>query len=127
MSSFHKLTVGILAATVEDALIAYAAIAGDDSSHFSDATMPRVGFPLLKSANYMSADIKIARYGKGEATKGRGFGGSAPDSGVQGPAAPCKIAGNSVKRWFDDCSDDIRTCCSNAVAKLSDKYGWKRM
>lgn len=30
-----------------------------------------------------------------------------------------------VDQWFDDCSDDIRVCCSSAVAKLSDKYGWK--
>ncbi|XP_057770170.1 fatty acid amide hydrolase-like [Salvia miltiorrhiza] len=83
--------VGILAATVEDALIAYAAIAGGDSSHHSATTVPKVGLPLLKSANYMSADIKIARY----------------------------------REWFDDCTDDIKACCSNAVAKLSDKYGWK--
>ncbi|KAL1539004.1 fatty acid amide hydrolase-like [Salvia divinorum] len=81
--------VGILAATVEDALIAYAAIAGADES--ATTAVPRVGLPLLKSANYMSDNIKIARYGK----------------------------------WFDDCTDNIKACCSNAVAKLSDKYGWK--
>lgn len=84
--------VGILAATVEDALIAYAAIAGGHSSDQSAGNaVPKLGLPLLKSANYMSADIKIARYGK----------------------------------WFDDCTEDIKICCSNAVAKLSDKYGWK--
>ncbi|KAH6833863.1 hypothetical protein C2S53_019427 [Perilla frutescens var. hirtella] len=83
--------VGILAATVEDALIAYAAIAGGHPSDQSSNIVPNVGLPLLKSANYMSAEIKIARYGK----------------------------------WFDDCTDDIKACCSNAVAKLSDKYGWK--
>ncbi|KAL3630230.1 hypothetical protein CASFOL_023214 [Castilleja foliolosa] len=82
--------VGVLAATVEDALIAYAAIAGDLSSDHSDLKVPKVGLPLLKSANYAFSDIKMARYGK----------------------------------WFDDCSDDIRVCCSNAVSKLSDKYGW---
>ncbi|KAL8477434.1 hypothetical protein ACS0TY_029650 [Phlomoides rotata] len=87
--------VGILAATVEDALIAYAAIAGGLSSSDDSAgsTVPKIGIPLLKSANYMSADIKLARYGK----------------------------------WFDDCSDDIKVCCSNAVAKLCGKYGWKRV
>ncbi|GFP84134.1 fatty acid amide hydrolase [Phtheirospermum japonicum] len=75
--------VGILAATVEDALIAYAAIAGD-------LKLPKVDLPLLKSANYAFSDIKMARYGK----------------------------------WFDDCTDDIRVCCSNAVSRLSDKYRW---
>ncbi|KAI3451601.1 hypothetical protein Pfo_008266 [Paulownia fortunei] len=82
--------VGILAATIEDALIAYAAMAGELSTDRLGVT-PKIGLPLLKSANFMSSDIKMARYGK----------------------------------WFDDCSDDIRVCCSNAVAKLSDKYGWK--
>ncbi|KAL6523081.1 hypothetical protein OROHE_016376 [Orobanche hederae] len=80
--------VGILAATVEDALITYAAIAGDLSSNHSH--QPKVGLPLLKSANYASSYIKMARYGK----------------------------------WFDDCTDDIRVCCSNTLSKLSANYGW---
>lgn len=83
--------IGILASTVEDALIAYAAISGGLPSDHSDTKVPRIGLPLLKSVNYMSSDIKMARYDK----------------------------------WFDDCSDDIRICCSNAVSKLSEKYGWK--
>ncbi|KAL0378208.1 UNVERIFIED_CONTAM: Fatty acid amide hydrolase [Sesamum radiatum] len=32
---------------------------------------------------------------------------------------------SGITVWFNDCSDDIRECCSNAVAKLSDKYGWQ--
>ncbi|KAL2241283.1 UNVERIFIED_CONTAM: Fatty acid amide hydrolase [Sesamum indicum] len=83
--------VGILAATVEDALITYAAISGGLPSDHSGITMPKIGLPLLKSANYMSSDFKMAIY----------------------------------RKWFNDCSDDIRECCSNAVAKLSDKYGWQ--
>ncbi|KAL6498064.1 hypothetical protein OROGR_028461 [Orobanche gracilis] len=82
--------VGILAATVEDALITYAAIAGDLSYNQSHHTPPKVGLPLLKSANYASSYIKMARYGK----------------------------------WFDDCTDDIRVCCSNTLSKLSANYGW---
>ncbi|KAL6542537.1 hypothetical protein OROMI_024139 [Orobanche minor] len=80
--------VGILAATVEDALITYAAIAGDLSSNHSH--QPKVGLPLLKSANYASSYIKMARY----------------------------------RKWFDDCTDDIRVCCSNTLSKLSANYGW---
>ncbi|XP_073128345.1 fatty acid amide hydrolase-like [Henckelia pumila] len=87
--------VGILAASVEDALIVYAAISGDLTSYQNGVTavpdQPKLTLPLLKSADYTSRDIKMARYGK----------------------------------WFDDCSDDIKVCCSNAVMKLSDKYGWK--
>ncbi|KAK4416645.1 Fatty acid amide hydrolase [Sesamum alatum] len=83
--------VGILAATVEDALITYAAISGGLPSDHPSITVPKIGLPLLKSANYMSSDIKMAIY----------------------------------REWFNDCTDDIRECCSNAVAKLSDKYGWQ--
>lgn len=87
--------VGILAASVEDALIVYAAISGELKSDQNGVAaapyQPKLPLPLLKSADYTSYDIKMARYGK----------------------------------WFDDCSDDIKVCCSNAVTKLSDKYGWK--
>ncbi|KAL0332620.1 UNVERIFIED_CONTAM: Fatty acid amide hydrolase [Sesamum calycinum] len=83
--------VGILAATVEDALITYAAISGGLPSDHSGITVPEIGLPLLKSANYMSSDFKMA----------------------------------ISRKWFNDCSDDIRECCSNAVAKLSEKYGWQ--
>ncbi|XP_073018516.1 fatty acid amide hydrolase-like [Primulina eburnea] len=87
--------VGILAASVEDALIVYAAISGDHISDQNGVTavpdQPKLPLPLLKSANYTSYDIKMARYGK----------------------------------WFDDCSIDIKVCCYNAVTKLSEKYGWK--
>ncbi|KAJ7957073.1 Fatty acid amide hydrolase [Quillaja saponaria] len=27
--------------------------------------------------------------------------------------------------WFNDSSDDIRTCCSQALVKLQDHFGWK--
>ncbi|XP_027078418.1 fatty acid amide hydrolase isoform X2 [Coffea arabica] len=27
--------------------------------------------------------------------------------------------------WFNDCTDDIRVCCSKALDKLFDLYGWK--
>ncbi|XP_075479339.1 fatty acid amide hydrolase-like isoform X1 [Primulina tabacum] len=87
--------VGILAASVEDALIVYAAISGnltsDQNGVIAVPDQPKLPLPLLKSADYTSYDIKMARYGK----------------------------------WFDDCSDDIKVCCSNAVTRLSDKYGWK--
>ncbi|XP_027341954.1 fatty acid amide hydrolase-like [Abrus precatorius] len=28
-------------------------------------------------------------------------------------------------KWFDDCSDDVRICCSNALSELQNHYGWK--
>ncbi|KAL5075127.1 hypothetical protein RYX36_014111 [Vicia faba] len=28
-------------------------------------------------------------------------------------------------KWFDDCSNDVRVCCSLALLKLQDHYNWK--
>lgn len=82
--------VGILASTVEDAFIVYAAISGETSSHQPTMLLPKVCFPLLKSTNSIS-NIKLAKYGE----------------------------------WFDDCSDDIKVCCSQALDKLHEHYGWE--
>ncbi|XP_021652489.1 fatty acid amide hydrolase isoform X2 [Hevea brasiliensis] len=59
--------VGVLAGTIEDAFIIYAAISGQ--------------FPLNESSN--------------------------------------------TQPWFNDCSDDIRACCSHALDQLYEKCGWK--
>ncbi|XP_034692154.1 fatty acid amide hydrolase-like isoform X1 [Vitis riparia] len=83
--------VGILASTVEDAFIVYAAISGETSSHQPTMLLqPKVCFPLLKSTNSIS-NIKLAKYGE----------------------------------WFNDCSDDIKVCCSQALDKLHEHYGWE--
>ncbi|KAH1038302.1 hypothetical protein J1N35_040045 [Gossypium stocksii] len=82
--------VGILAGTLEDALIVYAAISGQLPSHEPTILPPKLLFPLLNSTNPIS-EIKFARYGE----------------------------------WFDDCSDEIRICCSNALHLLCEHYKWK--
>ncbi|RDX95133.1 Fatty acid amide hydrolase, partial [Mucuna pruriens] len=82
--------VGILAGTVEDALITYAAISGEIPSHQPSSMLTKINLPLLPLTKSIS-DIKLAKYGK----------------------------------WFDDCSDDIRICCSHALSKLQDHYSWK--
>ncbi|CAK8566034.1 unnamed protein product [Lathyrus sativus] len=28
-------------------------------------------------------------------------------------------------KWFDDCSNDVKVCCSLALLKLQDHYNWK--
>ncbi|XP_050379529.1 fatty acid amide hydrolase-like [Argentina anserina] len=81
--------VGILAGTVEDALIVYAAIIGQIPSS-QPKISPEVYFPILNSTKPTS-DIKFAKYGE----------------------------------WFNDCSDDIRECCTNALDRLHKQYGWK--
>ncbi|OIW18144.1 hypothetical protein TanjilG_31264 [Lupinus angustifolius] len=80
--------VGILAATVEDALISYAAISVEIPSYQHSSIPTKINLPLLPSTKSIS-NIKLAKYGK----------------------------------WFDDCSDDIRICCSHALNKLQDHYG----
>ncbi|XP_060188025.1 fatty acid amide hydrolase-like isoform X2 [Lycium barbarum] len=82
--------VGILAGTVEDALLVYAAITGPKSSDQSKITPPKLYFPLLKSPKPLP-NIRLAKYGE----------------------------------WFNDCSDEIRVCCCQALTKLHDRYGWK--
>ncbi|XP_007212866.2 fatty acid amide hydrolase [Prunus persica] len=81
--------VGILAGTVEDAFIVYAAISCQLPPRLLSAS-PKVNFPLLNSTKTISS-IKLAKYGE----------------------------------WFNDCSDDIRECCSNALERLQKQYGWK--
>ncbi|KAL3324032.1 hypothetical protein AABB24_038281, partial [Solanum stoloniferum] len=83
--------VGILAGTVEDALLVYAAISGPNSSHHSQtALQPKLCFPLLKSPKPIP-NIRLAKYGE----------------------------------WFNDCNEEIRVCCSRALEKLQDNYGWE--
>ncbi|KAA8531120.1 hypothetical protein F0562_005829 [Nyssa sinensis] len=85
--------VGVLAATVEDAFIVYAAISGQLQSHQPTKVtpvMPKVHFPLLKLPNYISK-MKLAKYGE----------------------------------WFNDCTDEIRVCCSHALKQLHEHYGWE--
>ncbi|KAK9058291.1 hypothetical protein SSX86_023131 [Deinandra increscens subsp. villosa] len=81
--------VGVLAGTVEDSLIIYAAISGQPEPHQS--TVPRLKLPILKHSNMSS--IRLAK----------------------------------SDEWFNDCSDDIRACCSKALASLHKLYGWETM
>ncbi|XP_022774826.1 fatty acid amide hydrolase-like [Durio zibethinus] len=81
--------VGVLAGTLEDAFIVYAAISGQLPSHEPTTLPPRVYFPLLNSTNPIS-NVKIAKYGE----------------------------------WFDDCSEEVRICCSNALHLLCEHYKW---
>ncbi|KAE7997541.1 hypothetical protein FH972_002167 [Carpinus fangiana] len=83
--------VGILAGTIEDAFIVYAAMNGRlPPDQPTSAVKPKLYFPLLNSTKPIS-DIKLAKYAE----------------------------------WFDDCSDEIRICCSKAIDKLQKHYGWK--
>lgn len=73
--------VGILAATVEDAFIVYAAINAPSN----------VYFPLVKNSINSTPNITFAKYGE----------------------------------WFNDCSDEIRRCCSTALDLVCERYKWK--
>ncbi|KAM0052501.1 putative fatty acid amide hydrolase [Helianthus debilis subsp. tardiflorus] len=79
--------VGVLAGTVEDSLIVYAAISGQPEPHQSP--MPRLKLPMLKHSNM--SNIRLA----------------------------------NSNEWFNDCSDDIRSCCLKALASLQKLYGWE--
>ncbi|MED6149889.1 hypothetical protein PIB30_066956 [Stylosanthes scabra] len=84
--------VGILAGTVEDSMIVYAAISGEIPSDKPSGTPSKINLPLLSMTKSISG-IKLAKYGK----------------------------------WFDDCSDDVKLCCSQALLKLQNHYNWKTL
>ncbi|KAJ3671434.1 hypothetical protein LUZ60_007513 [Juncus effusus] len=81
---------GILAATVEDALIAYAAICGQSPQGRSTFSQTELNFPLLTTTPSIK-NIKLAKYGK----------------------------------WFNDCTEEIKKCCDQALQMLDMHYGWK--
>ncbi|XP_042492424.1 fatty acid amide hydrolase-like [Macadamia integrifolia] len=56
-------SIGILAGTVEDAFIVYAAISGDIPSNQPSTLLPKLSFPLLKSTNTIT-NVKMAKYGE---------------------------------------------------------------
>ncbi|XP_022010896.1 fatty acid amide hydrolase isoform X1 [Helianthus annuus] len=80
--------VGILAGTVEDSLIVYAAMSGEAET--SQPTVPKLYLPMLKPS-YQMYNIRLAK----------------------------------SKEWFNDCSDEIRTCCLSALDNLHKCYGWQ--
>ncbi|WCJ37728.1 Glutamyl-tRNA(Gln) amidotransferase subunit A [Euphorbia peplus] len=83
--------VGVLAGTIQDAFIIYAAISGKHpSDQLSTLSSPKLYFPLLNSSTPLS-NIKLAIY----------------------------------REWFNDCRDEIKVCCTNAVDQLCKSYGWK--
>ncbi|XP_020588940.1 fatty acid amide hydrolase-like [Phalaenopsis equestris] len=81
---------GILAGTVEDVLIVYAAIANDVAMFRPKSLQPEFNLPQLKSSHLL-ANLKFAKY----------------------------------RKWFNDSSADIQSCCDNALQLLSKHYGWK--
>ncbi|XP_011624340.1 fatty acid amide hydrolase isoform X2 [Amborella trichopoda] len=82
--------VGILAGTVEDALIVYAAISGHLPSGQFISVPPEGKFPLLQSTHSVS-NLKLAKCAK----------------------------------WFNDCNNDIRSCCDQALNQLVEHYKCK--
>ncbi|XP_068659684.1 fatty acid amide hydrolase-like [Aristolochia californica] len=83
-------SIGILAGTVEDALIVHAAISDHPVQSELAYSPPRVEFPQLKSTSSIS-NIKLAKYSE----------------------------------WFNDSHEEIRSCCDQALTRLSGHYGWK--
>lgn len=82
--------IGILAGTIEDAFIVYAAVTGQLPSQEPATFMSKIHFPQLRSTP-ITSQVKMAK----------------------------------SREWFNDCSDDIKLCCSSMMDQLSTHYGWK--
>ncbi|XP_020179194.1 fatty acid amide hydrolase [Aegilops tauschii subsp. strangulata] len=80
---------GILAGTVEDAVVAYSAIVDQSQPSY---LRPELNLPMLTSTPSIS-NVRLAKYGK----------------------------------WFNDSSEDIRTCCDKALQTLRAQYGWETL
>ncbi|XBJ20783.1 hypothetical protein VPH35_011552 [Triticum aestivum] len=80
---------GILAGTVEDAVVAYSAIVDQSQPSY---LRPELNLPMLTSTPSIS-NVRLAKYGK----------------------------------WFNDSSEDIRTCCDKALQTLHAQYGWETL
>ncbi|CAM0950149.1 unnamed protein product [Alopecurus aequalis] len=80
---------GILAGTVEDAVIAYSAIVDQSQPSYM---RPELNLPLLTSTPSIS-NVKLAK----------------------------------SAQWFNDSSEDIRTCCDKALKTLHTQYGWETL
>ncbi|XP_027075558.1 fatty acid amide hydrolase-like isoform X1 [Coffea arabica] len=94
--------VGILTGTIEDALIVYGAISGPISSDQSAQVMV-----CGDITSHSDAESKVCF------------------PLLKAPECRSDIKLAKYGEWFNDCTDDIRVCCSNALAKLFDVYGWK--
>lgn len=80
---------GILAGTVEDAVVAYSAIVDQSQPSY---LRPELNLPMLTSTPSIS-NVRLAKYGK----------------------------------WFNDSSEDIRSCCDKALQTLRMQYGWETL
>ncbi|TYJ13792.1 hypothetical protein E1A91_A10G074300v1 [Gossypium mustelinum] len=115
-------TVGILAATLDDAFIVYAAISGDLPSH-KPTTLP-VSTSSIRSVKTMQDHQPFKRKLIMVPNRVR------IHPKVQFPLLNSTKPISNIRfakygEWFNDCSDEIRICCSNALNLLCDHYKWK--
>ncbi|KAK8331445.1 hypothetical protein V6Z11_A10G076000 [Gossypium hirsutum] len=115
-------TVGILAATLDDAFIVYAAISGDLPSH-KPTTLP-VSTSSIRSVKPMQDHQPFKRKLIMVPNRVR------IHPKVQFPLLNSTKPISNIRfakygEWFNDCSDEIRICCSNALNLLCDHYKWK--
>ncbi|KAJ0612077.1 putative fatty acid amide hydrolase [Helianthus annuus] len=114
--------VGVLAGTVEDSLIVYAAISGQPEPHQSPMVPSFITYNInsLNSPHYRRCVLIILCF-------------FLCNLHVQPRLKLPMLKHSSMSsirlaksnEWFNDCSDDIRSCCLKALASLQKLYGWE--
>ncbi|KAA3479788.1 fatty acid amide hydrolase-like isoform X1 [Gossypium australe] len=116
-------TVGILAATLDDAFIVYAAISGDLPSHKA-TTLPTRLF-LLNHRVFIRAILSSDHFCPFFSLTHGYFQPKVQFPLLNSTKPISNIRFAKYGEWFNDCSDEIRICCSNALNLLCEHYKWK--
>ncbi|KAF9608394.1 hypothetical protein IFM89_009760 [Coptis chinensis] len=96
----------------------YAAISGNLPSNQPTSLLPKVEFPLLKSADSIF-NFKMAKYDELSSP----FYVFHVVTVLFSKTDVCFSL--SWFKWFSDCSEDIKKCCSQALYQLCEHYAWE--
>ncbi|KAH1245904.1 Fatty acid amide hydrolase [Glycine max] len=107
--------VGILAGTVEDALIVLVLL----SMIFFLQGSFKIGFTASIVSLFIVMQLSVVK-----------FHIIKPSTKINLPRLSLTKSISDIKlakygKWFDDCSDDVRICCTKTLHKLQDHYNWK--
>jgi hypothetical protein len=103
-------------------LCSYAAIADQSTTTRTSPLQPLLNLPLLTCTRSMGT-IRLAKYAKVSLALNLDLG--RPFVRARTMNIGLKFLGRKRTQWFDDSSEDIRSCCGEALQTLRTQYGWE--